>query len=231
MKKFLILFVILVFPTAFYIFLSFGVTRFRRAPVFGPREAVEITDKDGNKKNDTAYFTIPAFTAPRAEGGDFSSAQYKGRMYVAAFLDPDSSHNAWNVGPLLTDYKIHSKEYWNVSFLFFWPVDSPAIRHPDMAAELQMSKDSAVTLLLPRARFDSLRTATYFIADPARKKEPFTQKMYDLVFVDTKGRIRGYYNGRYLGKVKELKEDIGHVYQNDEAVETSARLKIEKKEK
>lgn len=228
MKKFLILFSILVFPTALYIFLSFGVERYRRTPVFGPRKAVEVTAADGTKKTDTAYFQIPAFEAPRREGGNFSSSAYAGRMYVAAFLHPDSANNGYNMGPLITEFKLKKGEYSGVSFLFFWPDTANA---PDLAKELKLAADSAVMICLPRPGYDSLRTAAYFVADPARQKEPFTQKMYDLVLIDTKSRIRGYYNGRYLGKVKELKEDIRHIILHDEGEETTRKMKIEQKQK
>ncbi|TND09556.1 MAG: hypothetical protein FD123_1147 [Bacteroidetes bacterium] len=232
MKKFIILFVILVFPTAFYIFLSYGVERYRRTPVFGPRQAIEITGTDGKKKTDTSYFKIPAFEAKRCEGGNFSLSAYQGRMYVTAFLHPDSSKNGYNMGPLLTEYKIKKGEYRRISFLFFWPSDSSsAAPAPDLAAQLKISKDSALIICLPKQQYDSLRSATYFISDPARQKEPFTQKMYDLVLVDKEGKIRGYYNGRYPGKVKELKEDIRHILQHDEAEETTRQTKIEQKQK
>lgn len=233
MKSRLLLFAILVFPTALYVFLSYGVERYKPAAIYGPRKPIEVTQKDGTKKTDTAYFTIPAFDAKRSDGGDFHLSQLNGRMYVAEFLDPDSASNGWNVGAMINFYKIHRTEFGGISFLFFWPVDSAATgrKAPDMAKEFQLPNDSVTVLEMPRARYDSLRTATYFIDDPARTKEPYTQKMYDMVLVDKQQRIRGYYNGRMVVKSKELKEDILHVRIHDEAHTTSDNMKIEQQEK
>lgn len=226
MRKFIILLVILIFPSAFYVYLSFGATRYKRTPIYGPRTVIN----PAGEKPDTAYFTIPAFRADRIGGGNFDISQFKGRMYVAAFLDPDSADKAWNIGPLLTDYKVNKKKYYETSFLFFWPQDSTLkINPPDLSKEMKLKGDTVVMVTMPMKQLDSLRAASFFVPDPKRVKEPFTRKMYDLVFVDGRGRIRGYYNGRYLGKVKELKEDILHVRIHDEAFETVKNTKIDPK--
>lgn len=226
MRKFIILLVILIFPSAFYIYLSFGATRYKRTPFFGPRTVIA----KGTEKPDTAFFKIPAFDAKRSDGGNFSISRFKDRMYVTAFLDPDSSAKAWNIGPLLTDFKVNKVKYYGVSFLFFWPQDSlHTMPPPDLNKEMNLKGDSVVMLTMPKSRFDSLRTASYFIPDPKRVKEPFTQKMYDLVLIDNQSRIRGYYNGRYLGKVKEMREDILHIQIHDEAFETVKTTKIDPK--
>lgn len=226
MRKFIILLVILIFPSAFYVYLSFGATRYKRTPIYGPRAVINAK----SEKPDTAYFTIPAFHAQRIGGGNFDISQFKGRTYVVAFLNPDSAAKAWNIGPLLTDFKVNKKKYYETSFLFFWPQDS-GIKEipPDLSREMKLKGDSVVIVTMPQKQLDSLQNSTYFVPDPKRVKEPFTQKMYDLVLIDNQSRIRGYYNGRYLGKVKELREDILHIRIHDQAFETVKNTKIDQK--
>lgn len=231
MKKKLLLIGILLLPTLMYIYFSLGVPHAFRAPFFGPRHAIQVTDKNGNPKTDTAYFTIPQFTCTTVGGAAFQSTRLDSHLYVAIFVRPDSMTS--QLPMLANDLKLNRDKYAFARFIFFYPGDSagnPPAMAPDIAAELGLHADTAYTLFLPPATFDTLHSKYYFVPDPARKKDPWTS-WSDGVLIDHKRRIRGYYDIRTATDLKRLKEDVPFIFKNDEAVKTIENSNVEQKRK
>jgi hypothetical protein len=199
-----------------------------RAPCFGPRHAIEVTDKNGNPKTDTAYFTITPFKCRTVSNAAFDSHQLDGNLYAAIFASPDSVLDV--IHYLAEDLKMNREKYNYARFAFFCPVDSNTVTLPDYAKDLNLGKDTAFMLYMDRAMFDSLHDKYYFTPDPARKKDPWGSR-YDAVLIDRLGRIRGYYNIRSVSELKKLREDIPFIHQYDEAAETieSSTIKQERK--
>ncbi|GAB4141742.1 MAG: hypothetical protein Fur0041_16940 [Bacteroidia bacterium] len=226
MKKKALLFVLLFLPAIIYIYFALGVPKIKRAPFFGPRKVQVVKDSKGVEKNDTVYYSIPAFRCVTREGISFDSKQtLDGRLYLAIFVQPDSLKEILPI--LADDIRINRKNYSFARFVFFWPEDSlrPC---PDLATELGLGTDTAFSLIVPKATFDSLRDQHYFIPDPSRKKDPWQSKS-DAVLIDRVGRIRGYFNIRYAVELKKMKEDVRHVMFRDEAVQTLEQSKVEQK--
>lgn len=229
MKSKLILVTVLLLPTLIYIYFALGVPKAVRAPFFGPRHAIEVTDKNGNPKTDTAWYTIPAFHGLLKNGAAFNSNKLAGHLYLAIFLHPDSVNS---VLPLLAqDVTWNKSKYGNAVFVFFFPGDSagnPQADAPDFAKDLKLGTDTGMTIFVPPVTFDTLRDKHYFVPDPSRKKDPWVGKS-DAVLIDWKGRIRGYYNIHYGDQLKKMREDVQYIYSRDEAAETLEQTTIEKK--
>lgn len=229
MKSRLILFTVLLLPTLIYVYFALGVPKGVRAPFFGPRHAIQVTDKNGNPKTDTAYYRIPEFECTTTGGASFKSKSLDGHLYVAVFVHPDSMASLL---PLLAeDIRLNRYKYNEARFVFFFPGDSagnPPATAPDFATELKLGKDTAWTLFVTPTAFDSLHDLHYFVPDPSRKKDPW-QTRSDAVLIDHKSHIRGYYNLHFADELKKLKEDVPYIHFGDEAVQTIEETTIDKK--
>ena len=64
---------ILILPSAIYIFLTTGKHNFVHLPIVGPQ-------------TDSTYHTIPDFAFPNQFGDTITSKDYKGSIYVANFV-------------------------------------------------------------------------------------------------------------------------------------------------
>lgn len=231
MKKVALLLAILILPGLIYIYFALGIPKVIKAPVYGPRTAVEVTDpKTGEKKIDTSYYTIPAFQCLTSGGLVFDSkSKLDGRSYVAVFLPPDSIKTMLSI--LAEDIKLNKKSYGYVRFVFFLHTDTAGnvpMNAPDMAKDLNIGTDTAFTIFMTPEVFDSIRTQHYFVKDPMRKKDPW-QTSTDAVLIDRLGRIRGYYNIRYAADIKKMKEDVQHILLRDEGAQTLEESKVEQK--
>ncbi len=224
------LFAILFLPILIYIYFALGVPKAFRAPVFGPRHAVQVKDKNGNFKTDTAYYTIPVFQGRTPDGKPFDSRTLDDRLYVAVFVQRDS---ASLLRYLEEDLRLNRSKWEYARFIFFIEGDSagkPPAGAPDYAKDLKLEGESGTSVFLPPALFDSLRVHHYFVPDPARKKDPW-QTPVDAVLIDGKRRIRGYYNLRQVPELKKLREDVPFILFHDEAAQTIEESKVEQKRK
>jgi hypothetical protein len=230
MKRILILVAILFFPALVYIYFALGIPKVVRAPIYGPREAVQVLDqKSGEYKTDTVYHTIPAFSCLTTGGLVFDSrSKLDGRSYVAVFLSPDSVQAM--IKQLAEDITINRKSYGYARFVFFLLTDTAGnvpMNAPDLSLDLELGTDAGYTVFVTPAAFDSLHRQ-YYMPDPARKKDPW-ETTNDAVLIDRLGRIRGYYNIRYAAEVKKMKEDVNHILLRDEGVQTLEESKVEQK--
>lgn len=231
MKKVITLLTILILPALIYLYFAMGIPKVIKAPIYGPREVIEVIDSaTGEKRIDTSYYTIPAFRCMTSGGLAFDSKPtLSGRLYVAIFLPPDSMKSML---PLLAeDIKLKKNTYGYGRYVFFMTTDTTGnvpVNAPDLAKELGLGVDMAFTVFMKPEVFDSVRMNHYFIHDPARPKDPW-QSTTDAVLIDRLGRIRGYYNIHSAADIKKMKEDINHVFLRDEGVQTLEESKVEQK--
>jgi hypothetical protein len=231
MKKVFVLLTILILPAIIYIYFAMGIPKVSRAPIYGPRKVVEVSDPEsGEVSTDTIYHRIPAFRYTTTGGLVFDSkAILDGRSYIAVFVPLDSIKSMFTM--LSQDMKYNKRGYGYARFVFFVPGDSlgnPPVNAPDIGRDLGMGADTAFTVFMPPAEFDSVRTNYYFVKDPARKTDPW-QTTTDAVLIDRLGRIRGYYNIRFVAEMKKMKEDVNHILLRDEGVQTLEESKVEQK--
>lgn len=223
MKKILTLSAILFLPAFIYIYFALGIPKVRRAPIYGPREVVQVA---GSNKADTSYYIIPAFSSLTTGGLPFDSqSKLNGRSYVAIFLPADSIKTM--LGILAEDIKTNRKSYGYARFVFFVVADTLVTGAPDVGGDLGIGTDTAFNAYMPTAQFESTRL-NYFIHDPARPVDPW-QTTTDAVLIDRLGRIRGYYNIRFVADLKKMKEDVNHILLRDEGVQTLEESKVEQK--
>lgn len=231
MKKRLAVLAVLFLPIVIYIYFALGVPKAFRAPFFGPRQAIQVKDKNGNLKTDTAWFAIHPFQFQTTGNHLFSSKSLDGNLYVALFVHPDSLRAILPI--FAEDIKLNRMSYNYARFVFFYPADSAGNapgNAPDFAKELGLGPDSAFTVFLSPNLFTQMHDEEYFVPDPSRKKDPWAT-WSDAVLIDHKGRIRGYYNIRYAAELKKMKEDVRFIKFRDEASQTLEDSKVEQKKK
>ncbi len=85
MKKYLILFLIILFPSLFYIFLTKGKHNFIHLPKFGEREAITRII-DGKEVTDTLYHTVQDFTLTNQYGEQFGLKDLDNKVIIAEFF-------------------------------------------------------------------------------------------------------------------------------------------------
>lgn len=230
MKKALVLIAILFFPALVYVYFALGIPKVIRAPIYGPRHAVTVTDSaTGKTHTDTSYYSIPAFRCITTGGLSFDSEEkLDGRLYVGIFIPPDSLKTML---PILAQDILHKKNtYGYARFVFFLQGDStgqPPMDAPDIGRDLKLGVDTAFTVFLTPEQFEKVHN-DFYVADPSRKIDPW-QTTTDAVLIDRLGRIRGYYNVRYAADLKKMKEDVNHVLLRDEGVQTIEESTVEQK--
>lgn len=231
MKKRLAVLAVLFLPILIYIYFALGVPKAFRAPFFGPRQAIQVKDKNGNPKTDTAWFAIHPFQFQTTGNHLFSSKSLDGNLYIALFVHPDSLRATLPI--FAEDIKLNRMSYNYARFVFFYPGDTagnaPA-NAPDFAKEMRLGPDTAFTVFLSPDLFTQMHDGEYFVPDPSRKKDPWAT-WSDAVLIDHKGRIRGYYNIRYAAELKKMKEDVRFIKFRDEASQTLDDSKVEQKKK
>lgn len=228
MKKRIALLAVLFLPILIYIYFALGVPKASRAPFFGPRQVIQVTDKNGNPKTDTAYYTIPGFRFQSMGNPAFTNASLSGNLYLAVFAHPDSVKK--NFAIFAEDIKLNRMSYNYARFVFFCPADSAGNEipgTPDYAKELGLGPDTAFTVFVPSGKFSQLHDQ-YFPPDVKREKDP-KRTWHDAVLVDYKGRIRGYYDIWSAADLKTMKEDVRFIKFRDEAAETLENSKVEQK--
>jgi len=84
-KKFWILFGLLVIPSIAYIYLQTGKNSFKPLEVLGP---IEIKSKtvDGRQVNDTVYHTISGFSLLNQDSVVVTESIFKNKIHIANFI-------------------------------------------------------------------------------------------------------------------------------------------------
>lgn len=198
-----LLLLLLVVPAFIFLFLKvFGENRFTLQTFFPVVDAktgkIETRPgKDhllGSQTQDTVFYTLPTIGGTLPDKKPFSTADLKGKIYVASFFGLNCDTTCVKVAGQLNRVQDIFSQNPAVRLLSYVDNDSTA-RHVIQSNEVLPQK-----WLI--AQPDSLETT--FIAEQyyrikqrpmtGRKNETFT--LYEgLVLIDREGHIRGFYNG------------------------------------
>jgi protein SCO1/2 len=204
------LILILLVPSALYIFFSTGRHNIITLPIFGEREVI-VNTVDGKEQTDTVYHTIPPFNFIDEDGKSFGSTNLENKFYVAAYfftqcpsICKDMSTNLKYLSGRVADFK----DVEIVSFSCDPERDTVealkeyAQRYEYTSGQwhfLTGNKDSLYTLaikgfLIPTSE-DVLAPGGFLHSE-------------QFVLIDKKKRIRGFYDGTNLREVKRLIDEI-----------------------
>jgi protein SCO1 len=201
-KTFLLLF-ILIFPSAFYVYLTAGKENsFVRLPYFGPKKPF-INTENGKHKKDSIFYSVPDYEFNNQSGNKVTVKSMLGRIWVCCF-----EH--------LKDTKVSPSET-----ILMNRVES----RTDLDSTLRL-----VTFALDSESSNSLTTYAnmvhagrrqYFLTVDTGKMESFAKEAFyqpldsswnngfiHFFLVDREGHIRGIYNGLHIKEIDELIDNI-----------------------
>ena len=227
MKKFAILLAILALPTTVYFILSMGNHEYKKLPIVGPRSFTEGSP-------DTVFHTIPPFKLVNQNGDTITEESMLGNVYVAKFFFATCP----TICPKMTvNMKyIQDKFKGRKNFRLLSMTVNPA--HDTV----EVLKEYANKVHADEANWDFVTGKDSAIYDLAFSGY-FVNAMKDtiapggflhsdqLILVDKKGQVRGYFNGTEHKNVKQDLIDAIDILFKEEVVPLSGtkREKIEQR--
>jgi protein SCO1/2 len=199
---------ILLLPGLFYLLLIRGENRYKRLPVFGPREAAPAVVAG---RTDTVYHSVSGYSLTDQHGNAFVDSMIRGKIVVADFffatcktICPDMSAQLRRV----------QKKFR----------DDPEIII--VSHTVNPEKDSVEALLAYAGKFGAISGKWYFLTGDKKNLYGLAGKSYFITAVETEGgpedfihseqfvlldkqsRIRGYYDGTDPAETDRLMDEI-----------------------
>jgi protein SCO1/2 len=201
-KTFLLLF-ILIFPSAFYIYLTAGKEgSFVRLPYYGPKKPFVKTE-NGKQKKDTVFYTVPDFICINQFGNAVTTHSMLGRIWVCSFenlKDKDiapsqailmnrvESRTDLDTTLRLVTFVLHGEA--SKSLAAYAQMVHAGKRQYFLSADSVMMKQFAIN-----AFYQPLDTA-------------YKSGFIHFFLIDREGCVRGIYNGLHVKEIDELIDNI-----------------------
>lgn len=210
-NKKLILFLIILFPSVFWLILEFSTINSKKLPHFGP---AKLAGKDS-----VFYAVNPSFYTETGKNLiHIDTNQYP--LFALCFIKQDYLKDNFRMAGL-TEYAQYKREkIKEIPFFIVTPCDS--VQCFDEFKKLENGHDHIRNLFWDTHSFDSLN-ALYFAKKPIYVDYSF------FVLVDVNRNIRGYYDGRYVAEIKRLIEEYQHLRLKEEKKNLINTNKIESK--
>ena len=214
-NKKLILFLIILFPSLFWLTLELSTINSKKLPFYGPKTA--------NGK-DTIYFTVDQSLLDKSLNLD----TVKFPLYVIAFTPNASKINPATISGLIEYLKYKKEAIQHVPIIWAtgYASDSTgAAKEPLASAKKQLgiTNENVYELGFPEASYDKLVNDNFFKAKPYYVNAGF------LVLIDKNRHIRGYYDGQFVSEVKRLIDEYKHIRLKEEQKNILNTNKIESK--
>ncbi len=220
-NKKLILFLIILFPSVFWLILELSTINAKKLPHYGP--------KSGAGKDTVFYQINPTFN-DLIIGNDkqwkmqkltLDTVQYP--IFAVCFIKQSYQKDNYRMDGLTEYVQYKRSKIKEIPFIIVTTCDGP--NNDSCFKEFEkFEKDSPniSNLFWQSSSFDSLNLA-YF------KEKPIYIDYSFFVLVDVKRQIRGYYDGRYVSEIKRLIEEYQHLRLKEEKKTLLNANKIETK--
>lgn len=216
-KKYIILFAILILPGAVYLLLWTGEHNFQKLPYIGPKEA--ILNSEGNY--DTIYHQIPYFEFINQDGKKVTRDDLLGNVYVADFffvtcptICPKMTTNMKYVQDNFKD----RKDLRFVSITVNPEHDTVEVLR-EYADMVHANTETWDFLTGKKEDIYDVALNGFFVSAQKDEVAPggFLHSQF-LVLVDKKGHIRGIFDGTIHKEIKEnLSDAIDILYREEVA--------------
>lgn len=197
-KTFLLVF-ILIFPSAFYVYLTAGKEKsFVRLPYFGPKNLIVVA-----QKKDTAFYHVPYFTFTEQTGNKISSASLKNRIWVCCFEHLGDTKVSPSMAILMN--RVESRTNLDTTLrLLTFALDSESAKN--LSDYAQMVHAGKRQLFISG---DSNAVAQFAINGFYQPVDTsYKNGFVHFFLVDREGHIRGIYNGTHVKDADELIDNI-----------------------
>lgn len=220
-KKKLILFLIILFPSLFWVLLELSTINSKKLPHYGPKTLVG---------QDTAFYTVSSLfkdiiigNNKQLEMNSINMDTVNYPLYAVCFIKPSYKTDNYRMAGL-SEYSQYKKEkITHIPFVIVTPCDGPNTETCFNEFEkLEKVNSNISNLFWNTSSFDSLNL-TYFKGKPVYVDYSF------FALIDKKRNIRGYYDGRYVAEIKRLIEEYQHLRLKEEKQVLINTNKIENK--
>lgn len=203
-NKKLILFLIILFPSAFWLILETSTINSSKLLFYGPKIL---------KGTDTVYYSVGSLNFQTISNNSLSKKLFDTINYplvTVCFMHPKYIKDNYRLEGLL-DYTIHKKsEIDKLPLLFLFPKkDSSNTIVYNLRDSLKIDLPNIEQGYWNESSFDSLNIM-YFKSKPSHVDYSF------IVLLDKKRNIRGYYDGRYAMEIKRLLSEYQHLRLKEE---------------
>lgn len=210
-NKKLILFLIILFPSVFWLILEMSTINSKKLPYFGPKT---LNGKD------SVFFKVSSsfYDAALKNVVDLDTIEYP--IFAVSFIKPGYKADNFRMAGL-TEYAQYKREkIKEIPFVIVTPCDS--VNCFDEFKKFEKDNANIRNLFWETASFDSLN-ALYF------KEKPIYIDYSFFALIDNQRNIRGYYDGRYVSEIKRLIEEYQHLRLKEEKKNIINSNKIETK--
>ena len=183
----------------------------KKLPFYGERHAETVRDAAGIEKIDTVYQTIPNWSFLNQDSVVTTNRLTDGKIYIADFfftscttICPTMHRNLLTV---YNEFK-NNPDVLFVSHTIDFKYDKPSALKK-YANKLGVEGPKWTFLYGSKDSIYTIAEKSYLVAvgEDDKAKDGYIHQGY-LVLVDTKGRIRGAYDGTKEDQVEQLKKDI-----------------------
>lgn len=211
-KKF-ILFLIILFPSAFWLMLELSTINSKKLPFYGPKTL---------RGKDTVYHVAqhPGL------GDELLNDTVNFPLYVICFLRPEDAEDSYKMSGLVEYLKYKKDAIQHMPIIWVATCQDTArgiACKPGIKKQLGIDNPNVYELAYDHAGYSELVKQNYF------KDKPYYVDYSFLVLVDKYRRIRGYYDGQFVAEVKRLLEEYKHLRLKEEQKTLLNTNKIESK--
>ncbi len=203
-KSKLILFLIILFPSAFWLILETSTINSSKLLYYGPKTL---------NGTDTVYYSVGDLKFNTVVNQSLSQKLFDTLNYplmTVCFMQPKYIKDNYRLEGLL-DYTIHKKsEISELPLLFLFPIaDSSNTIEYNLRDSLKIDLPNIEQGYWKKSSYDSINIM-YFKSKPSHVDYSF------IVLLDKKRNIRGYYDGRYAMEIKRMLSEYQHLRLKEE---------------
>jgi len=202
-KKTLLLLFILVFPSAFYVYLVAGKEgSFVRLPYYGPKRPFVIM-KNGKPKNDTVFYSVPDFIFINQYSHAVATQLMRGRIWIGCFENLKDTKVSPSEAILMN--RIESRTDLDTTLrLLTFALDSESVKDLADYANMVHAGKRQFFLASDSGKMSAFAINAFYQPVDTSYKNGFIH----FFLVDREGCIRGIYNGLHVKDIDVLIDNI-----------------------
>jgi len=201
-KTFLLLF-ILIFPSAFYVYLTAGKEgSFVRLPYYGPKHPIVLVE-EGKTKKDTVFYALPGFVFFNQQGNKISSLSLLDRIWVCCFEYLHDMQTSPSQAILMN--RVEGRTDLDTTLrLVTFALDSESTKSLADYAHLVHAGKRQIFLSDGPGKISDFASTDFYQPVDSSYKNGFIH----FFLIDREGCIRGIYNGLHVKDIDKLIDDI-----------------------
>jgi protein SCO1/2 len=204
-KTFLLLF-ILIFPSAFYVYLTAGKEKsFVRLPYYGPKQTIKITKK-GKTAIDTIFYSIPSFDFYNQYEQNYSAEDVKGRIWVCCFIHLQDKQISPSMAVMMD--RVESRTDLDTALkIVNFTLDSETVKSLSDYDKMVHAGRKQYFVSGKQSALNDFAAKDFY----APVDSSFAKGFLYFFLIDKEGCIRGIYNGLHIKEVDYLIDNISEL--------------------